>query len=59
MVEQELLQLTKNGYLLAASFCPKGLHRGGMFIFVKTDQHFSKTDISHHCKEQDFKMCAI
>jgi hypothetical protein len=27
--------------------------------FVKTNQHFSKTDISHHCKEQDFEISAI
>jgi hypothetical protein len=28
-------------------------------IFVRTDQHFSKIYISHHCKEQDFEICAI
>jgi hypothetical protein len=28
-------------------------------IFVRTDQHFSKIDISHHCKEQGFKIYAI
>jgi hypothetical protein len=28
-------------------------------IFVRTDQHFSKTDIPIHCKEQDFEICAI
>jgi hypothetical protein len=24
-----------------------------------TDQHFSKIDISHHCKEHDSEICAI
>jgi hypothetical protein len=28
-------------------------------IFVRADQHFSKSDISHHCKEQDFEICAV
>jgi hypothetical protein len=28
-------------------------------IFVKKDQHFNKIDISHHCKAQDFEICAI
>jgi hypothetical protein len=28
-------------------------------IFVTADQQFSKTDISHHCKEQGFEICAI
>jgi hypothetical protein len=27
-------------------------------IFVRTDQYFSKIDISHHCKGQDFEMYA-
>jgi hypothetical protein len=48
MVEQELLHLTVNSYLLT----------GGVF-FVRTDHHFSKIDISHCCKEQDFEICAI
>jgi exonuclease III len=59
MVEQELLQLTINGYLLGSSFYRKGLQRGGVCMFVRTDQHFSKIDISHRCKEQDFEICAI
>jgi hypothetical protein len=28
-------------------------------IFVRADQQFSKIDISHHCKEQDFEICAV
>jgi hypothetical protein len=28
-------------------------------IFIRTDQHFSKTDISLHCKDQNFEICAI
>jgi hypothetical protein len=28
-------------------------------IFVRKDQCFNKTDISHSCKEQDFEICAI
>jgi hypothetical protein len=28
-------------------------------IFVRTDQHFSKIDISHHCKEQNFEIYAV
>jgi hypothetical protein len=27
--------------------------------FVKKDQHFNKIDISHHCKELDWEICAI
>jgi hypothetical protein len=30
-----------------------------MCIFVKTNQHFSKIDIFHHCKEQDSEIYAI
>jgi hypothetical protein len=30
-----------------------------MFIVVRTDQHFSNIDISHHCKELYFEICAI
>jgi hypothetical protein len=59
MVEQELLHLTMNGYLLGPSLCQKDLQMGGVRIFVRTDQHFHKTDISHHCKEHDFEICAI
>jgi hypothetical protein len=59
VVEQELLHLTINCYPLGSSFCRKGLQRGGVCIFARTDQHFSKIDISHHCKEQDFEICAI
>jgi hypothetical protein len=59
IVEQKLLHLTMIGYLLGSSFCQKGLQSGGMHIFVRTDQHFSKIDISHHCKEQDFEICAV
>jgi exonuclease III len=35
------------------------LQRGGVCIFVRKDQCFNKTDISHHCKEQDLAICAI
>jgi hypothetical protein len=28
-------------------------------IFVEKDQCFNKTDISHHCKEQDLEICAV
>jgi hypothetical protein len=59
MVEQGLLHLMMDGYSLCSSFCQKGLQRGGMCIFVNTNQHFNKIDISHHCKEQDFEICAI
>jgi hypothetical protein len=30
-----------------------------VYIFVKTDQHFSQIDISQCCKEQNFKISAI
>jgi hypothetical protein len=30
-----------------------------MHIFVRTDLHFSKTDIYYHCKGQDFEISAI
>jgi hypothetical protein len=59
MVEQGLLHLTINGYLLGSSFCQKGLQREGVCIFVRIDQHFSKIHISHQCKGQDFEICAI
>jgi hypothetical protein len=49
MVEQEL----------GSSFCQKDLQRGGVYIFVRTDQHFSEIDISYHCKEKGFEICAI
>jgi hypothetical protein len=45
MVEQELLHLTSNGYLLGSSFCQRDLHKGGICMFVSTDQNFSKIDI--------------
>jgi hypothetical protein len=28
-------------------------------ISVKKDQCLNKTDISHHCKEQDLEICAV
>jgi hypothetical protein len=59
MVEQDLLHLAINDYQLGSSFCWKRLQRGAVCIFVKKDQHFIKTDISHHCKEQDVEICAI
>jgi hypothetical protein len=59
MVEQELLHFTMNSCLLCFSFCQKDLQREHSCIFVRTDQHFSKIDISHHCKEQDFEICAV
>jgi exonuclease III len=37
----------------------KKAYRGNVCILVRTDQHFSKNDISHHCKGQDFEICAI
>jgi hypothetical protein len=52
MVEQDLLHLTLAGYLLGSSFWRLKLQRGGVCIFVRKDQCFSKTDISHHCKVQ-------
>jgi hypothetical protein len=58
MFKEELLHLTMNGYLLCSSFFKKDLQRGCVCIFVREDQHFSKIDISHHCKEQDFEICA-
>jgi hypothetical protein len=59
MVEQELLHLTINGYLVGSRFCQKYLQRGGMCIFVRIDLHFNKFDISQQCKEHDFEICAI
>jgi DNA-binding transcriptional MocR family regulator len=47
------------GYQLGSSFCQERLQRGGVYIFVKKDQHFNKIDIFHHCKEQDLEICAI
>jgi hypothetical protein len=58
-VKQDLLHLTLDGYLLGSRFCRQNLQRGGVCIFVKKDQYFNKTDISHHCKEQDLEICAI
>jgi hypothetical protein len=34
MVEQELLHLTRNGYLLGSSFCQKDLQMGGVCILL-------------------------
>jgi hypothetical protein len=59
MIEQELLPLAMDRYLLGSSFCQKALQRGGVCIFVTADQQFSKIDISHHCNQQDFEICAI
>jgi hypothetical protein len=59
MVEQGLLHFTMDGYLLGSSFCQKCLQIREVCTFVKTNQHFSKIDISHHCKEQDFEVSAI
>jgi hypothetical protein len=59
MVEQGLLHLSISGYQLGPSFCRKRLQRGGVCIFVKIDQHFNNTDISHHCKEQDLEISAM
>jgi hypothetical protein len=59
MVEQDLLHLSINGYQLGSRFCRKELQRGGVCIFVKKDQHFSKINISPHCKEQEMEICAI
>jgi hypothetical protein len=59
MVEQDLLHLTIDGYLLGSSFCRQRLQRGGVCIFVKKNQCFNKTGISHHCKEQNLEICAI
>jgi hypothetical protein len=57
MVEQDLLHLTLDGYLLGSSFCRQNLQRGGVCcIFVKKDQCFKKIDISLHCKEQDLEI---
>jgi hypothetical protein len=38
MVEQDLLHLTLDGYLLGSSFCRQNLQSGGVCIFVKKDQ---------------------
>jgi hypothetical protein len=59
MVEQDLLHLTLDGYLLGSSFCRQNLQRGGVCIFLNKDQCFNKTDISHHCKEQDLEIYAV
>jgi hypothetical protein len=59
MVEQDLLHLTLDGYLLGSSFCRQNLQRGGVCIFIKKDQCFNKIDISHHCKEQDLEIYAV
>jgi hypothetical protein len=59
MVEQDLLHLTLDGYLSGSSFCRQNLQREGVCIFVKKDQCFNNTDISHHCKEQDLEICAV
>jgi hypothetical protein len=59
MIEQDLLHLTLDGYLLGSSFCRQNLQRGGVCIFVKKDQCLNKIYISHHCKEQDLEICAI
>jgi hypothetical protein len=58
MVEQDLLHLSMKGYQLGSSFCGKRPQEGGVCIFAKKDQHFNKTDISHHCKEQELEICA-
>jgi hypothetical protein len=59
MVEQDLLLLTLDGYILGSSFCRQNLQRGDVCIFVKKDQCLNKIDISHHCTEQDMEICAI
>jgi exonuclease III len=51
--------VTLAGYLSGSSFCRLKLQTGGVCIFVRKDQCFSKIDISHHCKEQDLEICAI
>jgi phosphate uptake regulator len=48
MVEQDLLHLTLDGYLLSSSFCANKLQRGGLCIFIEKDECFNKIDISHH-----------
>jgi hypothetical protein len=58
MVEQDLLHLKLDDYLLCSSFCRQNLQRVGACIFVKKDQLFNKIDISHHCKEYDLEICA-
>jgi hypothetical protein len=59
MVEQDLLHLTLDGYLLGSSFCKQNLQRGSVCLFVEKDQCFNKIDISHHCKEQDLEICTV
>jgi hypothetical protein len=59
MLQKDLLHLALAGYLLGSSFCRLKLQGGGVCIFVRKDQCFNKTDISHHCKEQDLEICAI
>ncbi|PNF23822.1 hypothetical protein B7P43_G15913 [Cryptotermes secundus] len=59
MVEQDLLHLTLEGYLLGSSFCRRNLQRGGVCIFIKKDKCFNKIDISCHCTEKDLEICAV
>jgi hypothetical protein len=56
MVEQELLHLAMK-LPVRFKFLLKRPAEGSSLYFVKTGQHFSKTDISHCCKEQDFEIC--
>jgi exonuclease III len=56
MVAQELLHLAMDGYMLGSSFCQKGLKSRGVCIFVQTNQHFIKIDISQHCQERAIQL---
>jgi hypothetical protein len=53
-VEQGLLHVTLDGYILGSSLCRHNLQRAVACSFVKKDQGFNKTDISHRCKFVQF-----
>jgi hypothetical protein len=62
MAVKDLLLLILGCYLPGSIFCRQSLQRGDVCVCVcnvKKDQCSNKTDISHHCREEDLEICAV
>jgi hypothetical protein len=58
MVEQDLLHLTLDSYLLVSSFCRHNLQRGDVCVFLLRKISVSTKHILYACKEQDLEIRA-
>jgi exonuclease III len=59
LVNEEIVHLTLDNYLLGAYYCRNHFKKGGTCIYIHNSLKFSTINLENYCCDKDIEVCAV